>query len=65
MAISMLPPFNISIVLLYLLIVLHPYCHLGVLVSAVGCMIGVFCKIDMEVFRLLGVVIIRGPEQSD
>jgi hypothetical protein len=65
LAISTLPPFNISVVSLYLLAALQPYCHLGVLVSAVGCTIGVFCKIDMEAFGLLGVVIIRGPKQSD
>jgi hypothetical protein len=62
---STLHPFDKCTVSLYPFMALQPYHYLGVLILMICRTVGIFRKVNMEVFRLLGVIAICGPEQLD
>ena len=62
---ALLSPIDEFSVLYYLFLALQPSCHLGVFVLVVRRVVGIFGHVNVQVFGLLGVVIVRRPEQLD
>ena len=63
--IALLPPFEVSIMDLYLLTTLLPGGHLNVLVLVIGCDVSVLDNVDMEPLCLLSVVVVSTPKKLD
>ena len=58
-------PFDVLFMMKHLLLVLKPHCHLCKLILVIGSGICIFCKINVKVFGVGGVKIVRCAVESD
>lgn len=56
-------PFNILLMAEDLLLLLQPDCHLDELLFLVTSVIGVLCKVNVQAFQILSVIVVYCPEQ--
>lgn len=56
-------PFKELLMTQDLLLALEPDSHLTEFILVVACMVSILCEVDMEVFRVLSVVVICGAKQ--